>query len=309
MNRRLPFLYAVTILHQAIVINTVIMYWPDVLEVLNALTTYAYGFQAIARVGNYNLRPKPAFDIQMLFEQMYEESEIIDEKRRKKLKLCMARTKLYTRTFVIMNFIGFHLPIIDSFINRFLFGANSLPLFGFLPYTNALTEEGFWINFLIQLILLSGAFFGFSTYDAAFILFSMQSMAFVDLFEIKLIELEEIVRQRENQATVKKARALKEAVSEIVKFHELFNHYIDVLRAFTIVPSFAAITINTLAICICILTALTRTYFGALGIIISFFFQIFIPCTMGTFIITQVIPLHLYTALMHHFGFAERTVC
>lgn len=260
------------------------MYWPNTLEVLNALTSYAYGFQAFARVGNYFLRPRPGYEIQKLFEKMYESSESVDISRKNALTVCVEKTKFYTKFFIVINFIGFHLPVIDSLINKIFFRANVFAIFSFLPFLDSSSENGFWINFTLQLFLMSAAFFGFSTYDATFIFFSMQSIAIVDLFKLKLGELEAFILN----SKVENRRKIKKTLVEIIQFQELFNRYVDMLRAFTIVPSFAAISINTLGICVCLLTAVTRTNFGAIGIIISFFFQIFIPCTMGTLIMIQV---------------------
>lgn len=220
----------------------------------------------------------------------YKTSET-DPKYFGKLLKVQKKSGLVTKVFLHLNFLGFILPITSTIVKYFITGQQETLSPIFLPFTNLSSSLGYLLNSFFLLLLSVLAFFGFSTHDGTFLIYGYQCIAFVEILLIKVKELSEFISEEVEQVNhfkgVRRNLKIVKKLKEIMKLHNDYQIFKNLISDFGGLPSFVAIFVNVIAVCLSIIGALKVTFIGGIAAALGFFFQMAIPCLIGNLISLQ----------------------
>jgi hypothetical protein len=181
---------------------------------------------------------------------------------------------------LIFNAISVNLPVLICAFIFFVFGnmEASYPLN--LPGTDIKTRSGFFMNFPFHLFM--GVFTAccYSSTDCSNVFVTMQTKAFVEVFKGSLDELEV-----EASKPIKDVNKIKQMMKNVVENHHSILSYKNLLAKRLNKISFIVVFVNTYLVCFGLVSMLyNKTYFSASGVVCLALCQLFLICSIGTFI-------------------------
>jgi hypothetical protein len=227
--------------------------------------------------------------------------------------------ELLQKSFIYLSMFLYNAPWIFT-LTQFLFtGFKQLPSLMYFPYVDRTTVVGYFINFTVIALLEMLAFFGFITHDAVFLLYGCQAGVHVEVLVMKLKELEEAFAEskkgmkvagpaHQQQFKQQKAKAaFHKQFIEYIKLYGEYREFLHDLGYFNSLPSFAAMSVSTVALCIS--SFITSQVSIVVGVPVSmlFFFQLAIPCIVGTMVTHQVSMLEAFAKFSHDMFLSLKT--
>jgi hypothetical protein len=179
--------------------------------------------------------------------------------------LCI--TKLFTTILTFFNAILLNGSAIIFIIFMFT-GKKILLLPVFIPLVNHEALLGYLLNLGLQMSMGFIGFFTFTSYDTSIILYGMHSILIARVFEVKMKDLEEILKSEENTLQ------FREKFIEMVKYYEEYKSYVKEFENLVKIPFLVAICVNFVGLVCCIMQAINESMelgiAGSVGLFVGF---------------------------------------
>lgn len=237
----------------------------------------------IGRTVNFVLYPTTIIDTQALVCSFYENTE---SNLKYSLKLLKVQTaaEIVMKSFSALYLLAFILPAGSSFLVYLITGKREIISPIFLPFTTLDTHFGFFLNLSLLLVFSIIGFCAFATHDTAFLLNGHHCVAFVDILNEKLCELSKLIEEeakkgkKNSLGKIATKIIVNQRLEEIIEMHKQYNLFKDLISDFGGMPSFVAIFVNVIAICLSVAGALKVSFVAGFAAAYGYFFQLAIPC-------------------------------
>lgn len=220
-------------------------------------------------------------DIQRTIDEFYKSEEKIF-RRRKFLTHKISYIGQAVKSYMLINGILFHVPIATSIIMSIIFKDFILLAPIFMPFIDPYSIYGFIVNEILMLLFSTMFYMLLIAYDLTCFYYILQVIPMCDVYIMNVKELgDKVAKQTENPYF------MSSNVRKLIADFEKFSSYIQLVVNFMHLTTFAAMTINAVAIALSLFIALKLL----IPIGISFgcicMFQVLLPCLQGTIISHQ----------------------
>jgi hypothetical protein len=311
--KRLIFLILVLLLFEVMQINGIYQNYSDLLKLSSSFIIYAFVIQLVMSIVNRAL----GMDLEPGYKTYKTAREFYKREQKNKEQWPMLMSTLdnamrLLRAHGSICCVLFHTPIVTSWIVSIWRQDFIMPFCVYLPFIDPNTLFGFLLNTTIITFASTSVYICFMLIDMNMVYFPLQTLAMVDVFASKMKifgeKLSEFNKNEEVEviagpSTSRMTNAAKRLNHEtrcqkqlekiegqfiaLIKEYEVYNTYIDLCITFRRLVMFSQLSTNAVAIGIAFLyIKLVSIPIGA-AIIAILFFQVLIPCVIGTVVNTQ----------------------
>lgn len=275
--------YTFMCIYQLITFYSWINSWHDTLYIVKTAVVYGIAFQVTIRLYIYVTRANSLNGLKLYTDELYKAIENSDLKR----MMLMVNTirKAKTAFKVLLSFYVFSSalflvnPIYELVINK-----RRTTIFPYkMPYINTNSYYGYLFTLIVELLLDGYLAFGLAGFDGTFIFYAMQTIGLVGLIKVDMDEFRDLLVMK-----CLTEKEIRKRLRRIINIHKELNAFIDMLKRFFIIQTFAIVTSSVISVCMCLISIVFSKWYAAFGFIIAALFQLFITCMLGTMIEIQV---------------------
>jgi hypothetical protein len=312
VNPRLIFILLMGLLEQFMHFNGLYQMWPDIIHICNSLAIYCLVVQLIVRLGSKFIRHDDENMVRLLktIVSFYEQAEQTQE------YITVLFYHLDVCEFLMNSYMAFCLAIYcipnpTAWIVSWYSRERTLFTPIFFPFIDPQSLAGFIVNSVLLTYYTLFGYFCFMTVDVFAVYFVYQCVPMSEIYCMKLKAFGEKFVQVKNKKMKKMAflhpstsnknllrqqwekkqlKLIAETEKHLIVLIKDFNTYNDfVYSAFSFMEltSFAALSLNSMAIAMSIVVLLYFSIAIGVFIVIILLFQVLMPCVLGTMISHQ----------------------
>lgn len=268
--------------------------WPNVAGVIKVSMALGIFTQStvkgILNIVNGDVFTKLLADV----ENMYENMEIIDEKREKLLQKCIKLSQFVFRIMSLGYCGAVSVYLIYPFFALLYLEEQTLMFPFYCPFVDHSSTRGFIVNSIIHGIFIIYTLLFHNFFDSIFAHFVMQVIAKVELLKIDLDSFQEYLLNADRK-NPEVQENIKRELRNIIKSQKEVDLYIENLGDFFLFPSLVTVASSIFSVCISLVCLIIINWFLAYGSTFALSGQLFINFCYGT------IVYHQLTVLNKHF--------
>ncbi|KAG5666455.1 hypothetical protein PVAND_014482 [Polypedilum vanderplanki] len=288
---RFTYVIILSLIWNVMFINGIYQSLNDAYKLLHALFPVTLIMAFTGRAINIVYRKSESLD-----KELHEKSEKFYQKyeNNKNFKSLMTKrsqeSSKYTKILIYAIFCVYNMPAMNSFMEFLFKGEKFLFVNNFLPYTDAQTNFGFWLNFILLVSMQPFCVISLVIFDAIFLFYGYQTVPRCDIICEKLKILAEKIHKSDENSIFDNTKQRNEIESfkiqliEIINEHQDFNEYIKFFIYTTEISCFTTTIFNAISIGM----SITLSFKVSVSIGISFGLLLILECFSSCYIGSKI---------------------